>query len=119
MTLSTHAAHLKARACQYEDFGRPAGDGCRDRSAAHSVKIPRIDVDTASREKLIAHIDELEFLVGDLMPKDVEAAEWDCISLDELGAPHGRPRVRCARDHRPHAGSPARLLRGRDGDVYL
>jgi len=34
------------------------------------MKIPRIDVDTASREKLIAHIDELEWVLGSILPDD-------------------------------------------------
>jgi hypothetical protein len=41
----------------------------RTMTAAH-LKIPRIDVDTASREKLIAHIDELEWVLDGILPTD-------------------------------------------------
>lgn len=50
--------------------------------------IPRIDVDTASREKLIAHIDELEFRLSDVLP-----ASSDVQSIIAFGI----TRPQCAR----------------------
>ena len=35
-------------------------------------KVPKIDVDTASRDRLIRHIDELEFIIDDLLPRRKE-----------------------------------------------
>ena len=32
--------------------------------------LPRIDVESATREQLISHIDELEFRLGELMPSE-------------------------------------------------
>jgi DNA-binding response OmpR family regulator len=42
---------------------------------AHSA-IPRIDVDTASRDKLVAHIDELENLLSNAYPNEVDTARY-------------------------------------------
>lgn len=40
-----------------------------------SAAIPRIDVDTASRDKLVAHIDMLEFMLEGMLPipADIDA----------------------------------------------
>lgn len=35
-------------------------------------KIPKIDTDTASRDRLIEHIEELEWLLESILPEDVE-----------------------------------------------
>lgn len=39
------------------------------------MKIPRIDVDTASREKLIAHIDELTWRLEDASPRFADVTD--------------------------------------------
>lgn len=41
-----------------------------------SASIPRIDVDTASREKLIAHIDDLENLLSNAYPSESDTAGY-------------------------------------------
>lgn len=68
MTASpSHAAHLGGPGDRERHNGRRGIE--RSRKSAR-LEIPRIDVDTASREKLIAHIDELEFILDDLLPKE-------------------------------------------------
>lgn len=40
--------------------------------AAQHYKVPKIDTDTATRDRLVEHIEELEWLLDGLLPRNVE-----------------------------------------------
>lgn len=44
----------------------------RPMRAAPQFKIPKINTDTASRDRLIEHVEELEWLLESILPEDVE-----------------------------------------------
>lgn len=58
-------------------IGRETGEGyeapvSRPMRAAPHFKIPKINTDTASRDRLIEHVEELEWLLESILPEDVE-----------------------------------------------
>lgn len=79
------------------------------------IPLPRIDVDTASRAKLIAHIDNLEGMLASLLPPDDETS-W---VRQRLGLTLVESRIMvCLLNGRRHTRQQLRTASRYSGDEY-